>query len=67
MKVGDKIELIYMPNDPNPIPAGTRGTITGINNTPWDGETQISVSWENGRTLMLIHPTDSFRVIREAL
>jgi len=63
-KVGDKIELVQMDNDPNPIPAGTKGKITGVNPTPWPGELQVHVAWENGRTLMLIHPEDKFRVIR---
>ena len=61
-KVGDKIELLQMNNDPNPIPVGAKGVITRIGPMPYD-ETQIEVKWENGRTLMLIHPEDKFKVI----
>jgi hypothetical protein len=61
-KVGDKIELLKMDNDPHPIPIGTKGRITKIGPMPYN-ETQIHVDWDNGRTLMLVYPEDKFRVI----
>jgi len=57
---GTRIELIDMPDDPNPIPSGTRGTVTHI-----DDIGQISVKWDNGRGLSLIPGVDSFKIINE--
>ena len=61
LKVGDRIRLIQMIDDPDPIPAGTIGTVTEIHiHSDW---TQIDVSWENGRKLMLVSPPDKFEII----
>ena len=61
LKVGDRIRLIQMVNDPDPIPAGTIGSVTEIHiHSDW---TQIEVSWENGRKLMLASPPDKFEII----
>ncbi len=58
---GDRIRLIQMVDDPDPIPAGTVGTVTKIHfHRDW---TQIEVSWKNGRTLMLSTPPDRFEII----
>lgn len=65
---GDLIELLSMPNDPDPIPVGTRGTVTGVNK--WDGNPfmdgsrgQVYVKWENGRTLSLLLGIDRFKIL----
>ena len=61
LKVGDRIRLIRMVDDPDPIPAGTTGTVTEIHiHSDW---TQIEVSWDNGRMLMLVSPPDKFEII----
>ena len=61
LKVGDRIRLIQMVDDPDPIPAGTIGTVTEIHiHSDW---TQIEVSWESGRNLMLVSPPDKFEII----
>jgi hypothetical protein len=67
-RIGDRIELIHMPNDPDPIPAGTQGVVTDINFRSDTDQTaklrdQISVEWDNGRSLMLIQGVDRYRVI----
>lgn len=54
--IGDKVVLDYMADDPDPIPPGTRGTITFVNRT--DSFIQYGVEWENGRTLMACCPPD---------
>lgn len=54
--IGDRIRLVSMPNDPDPIPVGTAGTVAGIH--PQRDWTQIDVNWDNGRTLMLSIPDD---------
>lgn len=51
--------LIDMPEDPDPIPAGTQGTVTG-------GSTlsrYLSVRWDNGRSLNLLLGIDDFAVV----
>jgi len=49
-----------MPDDPDPIPDGTQGTVTGGN-----GE-QVWVDWDNGRSLILLVGHDRWKVIRNA-
>jgi hypothetical protein len=61
-EVGDRIELLHMDNDPDPILAGSKGKVTHVNRL-WDDTWQIAVDWENGRTLTLVHPEDRFKVI----
>lgn len=62
---GDRIELLHMPNDPDPIPRGTQGTVTYVSELNFGRrpETQIGVKWDNGRTLSVILPTDSIRKV----
>ncbi len=71
LEIGQRIRLIEMPDDPDPIPPGSEGTIMGVRDlcTPTDGyysryrEAQIDVDWDSGRTLMLIYPKDRFEII----
>lgn len=59
--VGKRIKLIDMPNDPDPIPVGTLGTVQGVNILR-NGEYQISVNWDIKRSLMLCEE-DKFEVL----
>ena len=54
---GKRIELIEMPEDPNPVEPGTKGTVDMV-----DGMGQLCVSWDNGRTLSLIPGVDKFKI-----
>jgi hypothetical protein len=65
MKEGDRIRLNSMPDDPDPIPTGSLGTIISIVNTDWHtpGQKQVMVKWDNGRSLSLVIPPDSVTVI----
>jgi 2-keto-3-deoxy-galactonokinase len=56
--VGRRIRMIEMPDDPNPIPAGSEGTCTGA-----DDLGHIFVDWDNGRTLHLIPGVDKYDVL----
>ena len=62
--VGERIRLISMPEDPDPIPAGSFGTVRAIN--PYHGWTQIEVDWDNGRQLMLSMPDDVIEILTTA-
>lgn len=46
-----------MGDDPDRVPSGTEGTITGGN------AAQIYVEWDNGRTLILLPEYDRYEVI----
>lgn len=59
VKVGDRVECICM-DDPQAIPAGTRGTVYHI-----DGMGTIHVRWDNGSGLGLIPGVDQYKVIKE--
>lgn len=60
LKEGDRIRLVAMPDDPEPIPAGTLGTVRDVTELAFreDAQTQIHVAWDNGRTLSCICPPD---------
>lgn len=51
----DRVELVEMPNDPNPVPVGTRGTVVHVSKTPW--EKCYHVEWfdANGKTISVLH------------
>lgn len=59
-KPGDRIRLLTMPDDPDPIPKGTTGTVTAVTDGPLG---QISVVWDNRRRLVLIPGIDDFEVV----
>lgn len=54
--VGQRIQLVSMPNDPNPVPTGTKGMVRSVNT--FQGRTQVAVAWDNGRSLALAVPPD---------
>lgn len=66
-KTGDRVRLLSMPDDPNPVPAGTEGTVVLVNPVrfgPSGGDfTQVVVNWDNGRSLSCVLPPDQLIVI----
>lgn len=64
-KIGDRIELLEMPDDPDPVPVGTQGTVMFIFGTETLNP-QYDVRWDNGRTLMLIGGIDRWKVVGTA-
>ena len=61
LRTGDRIRLLSMPDDPDPIPVGTHGTVLRIRDL---GEWfQVDVAWDDGRTLMLSLPPDQVEFI----
>lgn len=59
--IGKRIKLTSMPDDPNPIPVDTEGTVLEVVN--YGGGTQIRVAWDNGSSLYLSVPPDKFEVL----
>lgn len=62
MKVGDRVRLIKMVDDPRPIEPGSEGTIEHI-----DDIGQIHVDWDNGRKLALIPGVDEYTIIEKTM
>jgi len=62
---GDRIRLIKMTDDPNPIEPGTMGTVREIKTVDLFGEDYLIVDWDNGRGLHLIVGLDEFEVIEK--
>ena len=61
---GDRIRLLAMPDDPNPVPVGSTGTVTFVREcgTGPHAWLQIGVDWDNGRKLMLSVPPDELEI-----
>ena len=61
LKKGDRIRLVSMPQDPDPIPVGSLGTVVTVyDHRDWK---QIDVAWDNGRSLMLTMPDDCVAIV----
>lgn len=61
---GDRIRLVAMHDDPDPIQAGQTGTVGDVRRFEYPQTWhQIDVAWDNGRTLMLVSPPDRFEII----
>lgn len=62
---GRRFELIAMGPDPDPIPAGSRGTVDSA--VDFHDETHLNVTWDRGvgRSLNLVLPTDKVRWLDE--
>lgn len=62
---GDRIRLLSMRNDPDPIPVGQTGTVVAVRHCQqrW---LQIDVAWDSGRTLMLVTPPDRYEVVADS-
>ena len=60
-KPGDRIRLVAMLDDPDPILPGATGTVVSVRTQgTW---AQVDVKWDNGRKLMLGVPPDQFEVV----
>lgn len=62
-KIGDRIKLIEMPNDPDPIPVGTTGTVLDVHRVRLQsGYWQIAVKWDIDRSLSVVVPPDVIEI-----
>ena len=61
VKKGDHIRLVHMPDDPDPIPAGSEGVVTNVTAGPL---AQITVEWIGlKRSLALVPGVDVFEIV----
>jgi hypothetical protein len=66
VKAGDRIELMAMPEDPDPLPIGATGTVMSAEYHDAFKSTQVHVRWDaphERRSLTLIIPPDRVRVL----
>ena len=63
IKIDDRVRLIEMPEDPDPIEPGSEGTVTSITDFSWSSSRIIGVNWDSGRKLNLVENIDKFEVI----
>ena len=64
LQPGDRIRLVSMPNEPDPVPAGSLGTVQSVHeHCDWS---QVDVDWDNGRQLMLCLPGDVVALVSQA-
>ena len=61
----DRVRLVAMYDDPDPIPVGEVGTVVSVSRHGGGKHVwhQIDVAWNSGRTLMLICPPDGFEIV----
>lgn len=62
-QVGQRVELVQMVDEHDPVEAGTLGTVTHIDN--WGcglAQCNIHVKWDNGRSLALLPDIDKWKV-----
>jgi hypothetical protein len=63
---GDRVKITgVMADDPAPMEVGTEGTVDYVHDGGGGIGKQISVKWDNGRSLFLL-PHDPFVVISRA-
>jgi hypothetical protein len=61
IRKGARIRLLSMPDDPDPIPVGSTGTIESVTEGPLG---QVHVRWDNNsRSLSLVPGVDRFEII----
>lgn len=61
--IGDRIRLLEMPGDPDPLPSGLCGTVAMV--IEWDGDEQVAVDWDDGTHRGLTIPPDVVVVLRD--
>lgn len=57
--IGTRVRLIYM-DDPCPVPVGTLGTVTGV-----DDIGSLLVRWDNGMGLNILYQIDIVEKIED--
>jgi len=67
VKPGDRIRLVAMPNDPDPVPTGSVGTVQYVlcdSQSQPKHMDQIQMTWDSGRTLNLAPEVDRYEIDR---
>lgn len=62
VKIGDRVRITGVMQDPNPIGIGVEGTVRYVGGWANEWTRQIGVTWDDGSTLMLLED-DPFTVV----
>jgi hypothetical protein len=61
---GQKIRLLYMHDDPDPIPTGTEGLVLDVQHGLFGSkDVVLAVRWDNGRALNVVLPPDRVEIL----
>jgi hypothetical protein len=63
VKVGDRIELVFINDTWTRLKPGDQGTVEKIESQ--SDENLVWVLWDNGEQLALLDPIDKFKVIKK--
>jgi hypothetical protein len=63
VKVGDRIQLIFINDTWTRLKPGDKGTVKSIERE--SDESLILVDWDNGEQLALLYPIDKFKIIKQ--
>jgi hypothetical protein len=63
VKVGQRIQLVFINDSWTRLKPGDKGTVTNIEDQ--SDETLIWVDWDNGEHLALLSPIDKYRIIKK--
>ena len=62
VRVGDRVRIVGVMDDPDPLPVGLEGTVDWVNTWTSELTQQIGVAWDDGRSLLLL-PCDPYVVV----
>ena len=63
IKVGDRVELIFINDTWTKLKKGDKGTVFKVEKSP--DETLVWVNWDNGEQLALLEDIDKYKLIKE--
>jgi hypothetical protein len=61
-EINKRIRLLSMPDDPEPLPNGSLGTVTAVIKL-MANDWQVYVDWDNGRKLHMSIPPDTWEYV----
>ena len=62
VKVGDRVELLFINDTWTKLQKGDKGTICNIDN---EDDSLIWIDWDNGEHLALLEGIDKFKVVKK--
>jgi hypothetical protein len=65
-KPGDRVRLVFTPNNPAPVPEGMLGTVKEVVDVPWgqDKLSQVLVAWDNDCKFSCVCPPNYLEVVQ---
>ena len=63
VKIGERVELLFINDTWTKLQKGDKGTVVKIENE--DDDALIWIEWDNGEKLALLKGIDKFKVVKE--